>query len=436
MTQPLDFDALERELIALRRDLHAYPESGWTEFRTTARIIDELEKLGLPVAFGPEIHSADKMYGLPSPEVLEACWQRAMAETDRPELVEKMRGGYTGCVAVIRGDKPGPVVGIRVDIDCNDLDESDAPEHVPAAEGFRSRHPGCMHGCGHDAHAAIGVGTARILCAIRDQLCGSVVLLFQPGEEGLRGAASMTAAGQVSGCDYLFGGHVGIVDGPVGQVAASAHGFLASTKFDVFFRGVPAHAGAAPQLGHNALAAAAAAVTNMLAIARTGEGASRINIGTLRAGTGRNVIPALAEMAVETRGATSRINAYMEEAARQVCRAAAEMYGCTVETKFMGASDSVECDGPLARRTEAVLARVPGVSAVLPDVDFNGGEDVTTMMARVQAGGGMATELVFSMPLKAPHHNGSFDVAEEVILLAARSFAALALDISRNPVEK
>ena len=133
----INMDAFEQELVELRRDFHRYAESGWTEFRTTARIITELEKLDLPVKYGPEIHVKEKMYGLPKPEVLNACWQRALGETDHPELVRAMEGGYTGCITEIDGALPGPTVGIRVDIDCNDVVESTSPAHVPTAEGFR-----------------------------------------------------------------------------------------------------------------------------------------------------------------------------------------------------------------------------------------------------------------------------------------------------------
>lgn len=421
--------ALERELIALRRELHRYPESGWTEFRTTARIIEELEKLGLPVRFGPSIHVREKMHGLPSEEELEACWQRAMEETDRKDLVEQMRGGYTGCITTIEGALPGPTVGIRVDIDCNDVEEADDPKHVPAAEGFRSTHKNCMHACGHDAHAAIGVGAARLLCAYREELRGKVILVFQPGEEGLRGAASLTATGAFSECDYFFGAHVGLLDGQrVGVVAASGHGFLSSTKLDVTFRGVPSHAGASPELGKNALAAAATAVLNLLAIPRHHDGASRINIGTLHGGTGRNVIPGESVMTLETRGGTRAINEYMEAAARRVCQAAADMYECGCEIRFMGSAGDIVCDPPLAARVAELLRTVDGVEEVLPDVDFGGGEDVTTMMRDVQEHGGQVTELVFCMPLKAPHHNNYFDVDERVIGLGARIFATLALN--------
>lgn len=428
----IDMPAFENWLVELRREFHRYPESGWTEFRTTARIIEELERLGLTVQYGPSIHVKEKMFGLPSPETLEACWLRAKAESGRPELIDAMRGGYTGCLTVIEGALPGPTVGIRVDIDCNDVQEADDPKHRPAAEGFASTHPNCMHACGHDSHAAIGLGTAKLLCAYRDQLRGKVILVFQPGEEGLRGAASLTAAGHFSQCDYFFGAHVGLKDLRVGTVAASGHGFLSSTKFDVTFHGVPAHAGAAPEMGKNAMAAAATAVLNMLAIPRHHDGSSRINVGTFRSGTGRNVIPAEAELTIETRGATGEINTYMENAAKRVCQAAADMYECTCETRFMGSAGNVECDKPLVERAMKILAGVDGVDEILPDVYFGGGEDVTTMMRDVQAHGGMVTEMVIGMPLIAPHHNNYFDIDERVMGIGARCFASLALEIENG----
>lgn len=428
----IDWTSFERGLIALRRDFHHFPESAWTEFRTTARIIEELETLGLSVQYGPSIHVREKMYALPSPEQLEACWQRAATETTRSDLLETMRGGYTGCLTVIEGSLPGPSIGIRVDIDCNDLQETDDPRHRPAAEGFSSAHPQCMHACGHDAHAAIGIGAARLLCANRDQLHGKVVLIFQPGEEGLRGAASLTAAGAVSGCDYLLGAHVGIHDMPVGTVAAAVQGFLSSTKFDVSFTGVPAHAGISPQEGKNAMAAAANAVLNMLAIPRHHDGATRINVGTFHSGSARNVIPASAELRVETRGATPELNTYMESTATHICESAADMYGCACAIRFMGAASGAVCDAALVQRAASILQGVHGVANVITDFDFGGCEDVTTMMRAVQEHSGQATELILGMPLIAPHHNNYFDIDERVIGIGARCLSQLALSLGRD----
>lgn len=420
---------MDSELIRLRREFHRYPETGGLEYRTTTRIIDELEKLGLSVQYGSAIHEDEKFFIRPSKEDSDFCIDRAKEEGARADLLDAMRDGYTGCVTVIEGARPGPTIGIRVDIDALTIQETAEATHVPVAEGFASVHENCMHSCGHDAHAAIGVGVAKLLCANRDSLCGKVILIFQPGEELLLGAATMAAAGIVSQCDYFFGLHVGLRDMPVGTVAASVTGLLAIKKFDMIFRGEASHAGVAPDIGKNALAAAAAATLNMLAIPRHHEGASRINVGQLVAGSGRNVIPDRAHLAIETRGANTAINNYMVDSAERVCRAAADMYDCRLETVFMGASNSAVCDADLVEETVKILSKVEGVDQVITDFDFGASEDVTTMIEEVQSHGGKATELIIGMPLVASHHNDHFDIDERVIGIGARCLAQLALEI-------
>lgn len=423
---------IDAELISLRREFHKYPELSGLEYRTTARIMEELTKLGIPVRFGPSIHDDEKLFFRPGAEEMEFSINRAREEGASDDVLEVMRGGYTGCIAEIEGSKPGPTIGIRVDIDALAIQETMDANHVPVAEQFVSVHENCMHACGHDAHAAIGIGVAKLLCANRDSLCGKVILVFQPGEEQLMGAASMTEAGAVSECDYLFGVHVGLRDMPVGTVSASVTGLLAITKFDVTMHGEAAHAGVMPDKGKNALAAAATAALNLLAISRHHEGTSRINVGVLSAGTVRNAIPNIAKLEFETRGATTEINAYMAERALRICRAAADMYECRTETKTMGAAGSAECDAELVQRAVGILSGVEGVERVITGFDFGGSEDVATMMETVQARGGQATELIIGTPLVASHHNDHFDLDERVVGIGARCLAQLALNISQN----
>ena len=422
----MDFDTC---LVSLRRELHRYPESAWTEFRTTARIVEELQRLGIPVRWGRELHAQEKMYGLPEKRVLDECFARALKETGRPDLLGPMEGGFTGCVAEIRGALPGKTVAIRVDIDCCDVTEAADKSHRPAAEGFASCHSGCMHACGHDAHAAMGIGAAKLLWEKRESLRGTVRVIFQPAEEGLRGAASMTAAGVLDGCNVLLGLHVGIRDLEVGTVASGCTGFLSSTKFDALFHGVPAHAGVSPEKGRNAMAAGARAVLELLDIPKHHPGLCRVNVGTFHAGSGRNVIPAEAHLTIETRGETAELNKTVEREALELCRAAAEQYGCTVETHFMGASDGAACDGELSRRAADILKRTEGFTKVLPTIAFGGGEDFTTMMRAVQQQGGQATYLLLGMPLIAPHHSDRFDVDERLLSLGARALAGLAMEL-------
>jgi len=427
----VDTNKLNDELVAIRRDLHRYPESGWTEFRTTVKIIEMLTEMGVAVKFGKEIHSADDMYGVPSQQYMLACEKRAREESGRDDLIDKMSGGFTGCVAVIEGARLGPTVAFRVDIDCNDVAETADAEHIPVAEGFVSKHENLMHACAHDGHAAIGLGAIKLLLEYRDMIAGKIMFVFQPAEEGLRGAKSITESGVLDEANYIVGGHIGLKLNKTGAIAAGTHGFLASTKFDAQFIGKSSHAGVSPEQGHNAIAAAATATLNLLAIPRHSGGSSRINIGTIKGGTGRNVIPEFAEITLETRGLTTEINEFMEESAQRVCKAAADMYQCEYSSRFMGAAGNAVCDAELVKSVCDSLGELECVNEIVEDFDFGGGEDFTTMMTRVQQNGGKATEMIIGSSIKAPHHNGKFDFDEKVLLIGAKVFAKIALDLCK-----
>ncbi len=424
--------SLEQQLISLRREFHMYPEAGWTEFRTTSRIIEELTAWGIPVRWGRDIHSPEHMPGLPDEEILEQAWQRALEQTGREDILTSMQGGYTGCIAKIEGTLPGKATVFRVDIDACQLDESNDTSHVPFREGFASRYPGCMHACGHDAHAAIGLGAAKLLWQRREELCGTVYVLFQPAEEGLRGAASMAVSALPPICDQLIGLHVGMQDLPVGTVAASCHGFLSSTKLDILFHGKAAHAGICPELGRNALAAGAKAALELLALPDKHSGLCRVNVGTFHAGSGRNIVPAQAHLAIETRSDSPEQNTMLCAEAEDICAQAAKACGCTLDIIKMGGANGAECDPALVSRVSGILSRIPQITEVLPSIPFGGSEDITTMMRSVQAGGGQATELILSMPLIAPHHSSRFDIDEKVIPLGAEILTELGLSLGRN----
>ena len=190
--------------------------------------------------------------------------------------------------------------------------ESCDASHLPAKEGFASEYPGLMHACGHDGHAAMGLALARWVMEHKDELCGTIKILFQPAEEGVRGAAAMAAAGVVDDVDNLIGAHLGTFCRQ-GEVGLCREGFLASSKLDVHFHGIPSHAGADPQKGRSALMAACAAAMMIQGIPRNGEGDTRVAVGTLHAGEGRNVTPVHADMELEVRGETAEVNDYMRD---------------------------------------------------------------------------------------------------------------------------
>jgi aminobenzoyl-glutamate utilization protein A len=420
-------ERISEKVVGYRRDFHRYAEVGWTEFRTASLVARRLLELGYDVEAGRGvIREADRM-GVPSHDVLEACWRRAREQGGDVEFLDLMRGGFTGVVASC-GDAQGKTVGMRFDMDALEVTEADGAEHPPAREGFASVNHGVMHACGHDVHTAIGLGVAEILREVGDSLRGRVKLIFQPAEEGVRGARSMVGAGVLDDVDFLLGLHV-YSRWKTGQIAWGMNGGFATSKFDAELRGSPAHAGSAPHEGNNALLAAATAVLNLHAIPRHRAGASRINVGRLTAGTGRNVVSPTAHLVVETRGATTTVNDFMYEQAVRVLESAAAMHGCTLEIREMGAAQSADSDPELAERVSAVGMRLGGFTP-RDSAPTGGSEDFTYMMTRVQSRGGLATHMgVGARTGGAGHHTSDFDIDEEVISLAMALLASTTLDL-------
>src|SRR5699024_3049389 len=154
----------------IRHALHRVPERGFEEFKTREIIRRTLTDIGIPFS-----------------------------------------GERTWTIGVIRGAHPGLTIALRADIDALPIQEETG---LP----FASEHPGMMHACGHDAHAAMLLGAARLLWEMRDSLSGTVRLLFQPAEETVGGAEPMIAAGAMEGVDRVYGIHVAS-QAPVGQIA-------------------------------------------------------------------------------------------------------------------------------------------------------------------------------------------------------------------------
>ena len=429
-------EALKSKTIALRRDLHRHAEAAWTEFRTAALVADTLTALGYEVLAGDQVVAAEGMMGVPSAAELEKHAKRALAQGANPAWVEKMRGGKTGVVGILRTGKPGPTVALRFDIDANDALESKEETHRPFREGFASVNDGAMHACGHDGHTAVGLAVAEVLASLKDELCGTLKLIFQPAEEGVRGAKAMVMAGVVDDVDVLLGMHLGFVLRRTGQVCCQTSGFLATTKIDAVFTGVPAHAGGAPETGRNALLAAASAALNLHAISRHSAGASRINVGVLNAGSGRNVVAANATLKLETRGTTSAINEYVYQEAVRIINAAAAMYGVKVELTEMGGAAGCGSDAVLAERLRK-LAKDSGLfDELVEEADLGGSEDCTYFMERVQQRGGLATYVVVGTEIAAGHHDFRFDFDEAALPKAITLISTATVDLLNNPIAK
>jgi aminobenzoyl-glutamate utilization protein A len=421
------FGANDAGVVALRRDLHRYPELGFLEYRTAALAADRLTRLGWTVQAGPEVMAAGEMLGRPSEAAIAQAQQDALAAGAPAEWVARMPDGQTGVVAGLsRGD--GPVLALRFDMDALPVAETTADGHRPNAEGFRSTRAGLMHACGHDGHTAIGLAVAERLAHPAATWRGRIKLIFQPAEEGGRGAWPMVQAGVLDDVDHFFAGHLGCLL-PSGQIAAEATGFLYSTKLDVTFRGVAAHAAMGPQDGRNALLAGATAALGLYGISRHAQDATRVNVGRMVAGSGRNIIADLCTMQIEVRGASEATLAFMETRAREVLAGAAAMHGVTLETEVMGRSVGITQSPEAVARVAQVAGRTPGTDAVLPGWPIGGGDDATFMMRRVQERGGQAAYFLIGSDIPAVHHAVDFDIDERALDHGVRLFTGLAEDV-------
>ncbi|MFB6179874.1 MAG: amidohydrolase [Halorientalis sp.] len=399
-------------LVSLRREFHQRPEPAWREFWTTARIVAELQTIGVDdLHVGPDVLDTDARMGFPDEDEIDPWFEQAHQAGADEDTLGRLAGGNTGAIALLVGENPedGPTIALRVDIDGLPRAESDDPDHVPAAEGFRSRHDGAMHACGHDAHATIGLG---VIEALKDSgFAGRFKVFFQPAEEVVGGAAPMAESGHLDDVDYLLALHIGL-DHPTGEIVAGIEGFLAVSHFRAEFGGVPAHAGGHPAQGKNAVQAMATAVQNLYAIPRHEAGATRVNAGDVGGGTAANIIPEQAYVEGEVRGETTELMEYMREKADRVLTTAAEMHDCSVDIETKGQAPSATNDPALVDVVEAVAEHTENVDSVVRYADLGGSEDATYLMRHVQAQGGKAAYVCVGTDHPGGHHTATFDVDE------------------------
>lgn len=433
-------NSIEEKIILYRRDFHKYPELGWTEFRTASIIASRLNELGFQVKYGKEIFSEVDRMGVPSAETLDANYARALGQGACEKFIEELKGGYTGVLGVLNLGE-GPTVAMRFDIDAIGLNESNEEDHLPFKHGFNSANDGIMHSCGHDGHAAIGLGVANTLAHFKDRLkgLGTIKLVFQPAEEGVRGAKSMVKSGILDDVDYIIGNHI-MSDEKYGTLICGANGFMATSKLDVSFKGLPAHAGAAPNEGRNALLAACSAVLNLNSIPRHKDGASRINVGTLISGSDRNVIPEEASMKLETRGQTTEINDYVKTYAERIIKHAAEMHETKYEISYSGEALVGNSSPDLIGRLANIGRGLGNFNSIIETENkAAGSEDFTYMMDRVQKNGGQGIFFMLGASLdenqSLGHHTANFDLDENVLARSVSLFTLLTMDILKNPAE-
>ncbi len=412
------------DIVALRREFHAHPETAFQEVRTTARVAEVLTDLGIEPRTGDGVLQVPGIVDYPSENDLDHSAERAVRTGADEAWVETVRRDGAAVVADITGSSPGPTWALRFDTDALPIEESTKESHVPQAQGFRSTFEHGMHACGHDGHVAIGLALAERLKANPD-FAGTVRFLFQPAEEGGRGARAMLNAGAVEGVDRFVALHLGL-DLPLGHVVGGAVGAFATTKLRARFTGVASHAAAAPQDGRNALAAAAAGALAVLGQPRWSTTDTRVNVGTLHAGDGVNIIPAWAELTAETRALDADVQTELSQRVVTALEGAAASYGCEVEVLQTGGSATINSDESVA----GALARHAKELGLTSDTfgPMGGSDDASLFLADVQQRGGTGSYVLVGADNPAPHHNPAFDVDERALAHGVDLLEALVRD--------
>lgn len=315
-------DEIFDDTVALRRQLHMYPELSEEEEQTARIICEKLHEMGIPF--------------------------------------EKDIAGH-GVSAVIYGKNRHHGVAVRADMDALPLTEqTDVP--------FRSKHPGVMHGCGHDIHTAILLGTARILNEMKDDLPGSVRLLFQPSEETVGGAKQMIEAGCLQNPEIksILGLHVesSVDAGSIQMIPGPMN--AASCEFSVTVTGKSCH-GAHPSEGIDSLLPACAMVSSIQSIITrkiAPTDSALITVGRFNSGTKNNIISGKTTFSGIIRTLKLSQRSFIKEQIENLCISTAAAYGAECQVEFTDSYPSLENDDTLFQWFKASSEEILGAARV------------------------------------------------------------------------
>ncbi|HEY6610839.1 MAG TPA: M20 aminoacylase family protein [Pseudomonas sp.] len=373
-------DDTRDELQALRRDLHAHPELGFEEQRTAAKVAQMLRE------WGYEVHT-----GI----------------------------GRTGVVGVLRAGSSARRLGLRADMDALPIDETGG---LP----YSSRHPGCMHACGHDGHTAMLLGAARYLAATR-RFDGTLTLIFQPAEEGQGGAEAMLADGLLERfpCDALFAMH-NMPGLPAGQLGFRTGALLASQDLlEVRLRGVGGH-GSMPHLTVDPLLAAAGTVVALQSVVARNvdpQQAAVVTVGALQAGEAANVIPQEALLRLSLRALDAGVREQVLARVQAIIHSQAQSYGCQASIEHRPAYPVLVNSAQETAFAREVGMQLAGAGEVLEAPTVMGSEDFAWMLQRCPGSylliGNGDTDGCTHL------HNPAYDFNDAILVRGAAYWAAL-----------
>lgn len=373
---------IESEIIDWRRDFHRNPELSFEEVRTAGIVADFLAQLGLEV---------------------------------------RTKVGKTGVVGLLRGAHPGPTILMRFDMDALPMQEANQTDYASIV-------PNVMHSCGHDTHVAMGMGTARLLAAHRDDLHGNVKFMFQPAEENGGGAAAMIADGVLENPrpQMSFGIHIhsqtpsgvfGIADGAV---------LSAADTFYCKITGKGGH-GAEPHATIDPVVTTAQIINLLQTIVSRNVNPFdpvSISIGSIHAGTAFNIIPHTAEMKASIRTYRPETRLLVLRRIREIIEGTAQLMGAQADLVMSELLPATINDPVIAAQVRTLATKIVGKENIDPENRSTASEDFSLVLREVP--GVYIVVGAARKPGDYPHHNPLFDIDESTMKLGV----ALMCDIA------
>lgn len=392
----------EAEVIKWRRHLHQYPELSNREFKTMAYIAENLK--GMDISF-----------------------EQGMA--------------YTGVVAVLNTGKPGPVIGLRADIDGLPVKERvDLPFASKEESTYLGQKVGVMHACGHDAHVAILMGTAKILHAMKNDLKGKIVFVFQPAEEGAPdgeegGAALMIKQGLIEkyGIEVMYGLHISSIT-DVGTISYKPMGIMAAAdKFTIKVKGKQSH-GSKPWSGVDPIVISAQIIMGLQTIVSRQMDLTKdavvVTVGKLTSGVRNNIIPEEAEMIGTIRTLDTSMQRIVHEKLKLTAEKIAESAGATAEVNIQIMYPVTYNNPQLTAKMLPSLEKAAGENNVRVIKASTGAEDFSFYAQKVPGLffflGGKPKDI--NVIDASQHHTPDFYLDESGFILGMKALAQLVVD--------
>lgn len=395
---------IEQKVIAWRQDFHQNPELGNRETRTAGIVAAHLKSLGFEV---------------------------------------KTNVAYTGVVGVLKGDKPGPVIALRADMDALPVEEVN---NLPYASKIKTMYNGketsVMHACGHDGHTAILMGVAEVLSSMKKELKGTVKFIFQPAEEGAPkgeegGAALMIKEGVLENpkVDVIFGLHLNS-QLEVGKLSYKPAGtFAGIVDFRITVKGKPSH-GSQPWNAVDPILVSSQIVTSLQQIVSRNmtltDNAAVVTVGAINGGNRANIIPSEVVMIGDVRSFTEADEQYIIGRIKQIAEKTAEAAGATaiVEIPYQNQYPVTFNDVALTGKMLPSMQKSAGLENVLLVPAITGSEDFSFFAQKVpglyfRLGGAAKGRDIKTV---GPHHTPEFIIEDDSFKLGVVTFCNLVFD--------